>query len=507
MTAVMTRELGSSLSCPPRFCTPRRLDRPTHGDRAARVARQLGISLMPWQQHVLDLALEVDPKTGRLAYRTVVLTVPRQSGKTLLLLTLTTHRALGFGPGQQIAYTAQSRSEARLKWEDEWLPILNDSALSRQYRTRLTNGHEALLWKNRSKFSLIATTKKAGHGKSLDLGVVDEAFAQSDSRLEQALSPTMVTRPEPQLWVVSTAGTPESVWLRSKVDTFRELALAGDTESGVCGAEWSAPDDADPGDPATWWGCMPALGLTQPESAIAAEFTGMPPDDFARAYLNQWVAQGAESVIGRELWGDALDALSTVTNPVALAVDVNPDRSWAAIGSCGARPDGVGHLEVIDHRRDTGWVAGRVGELAARHRPVVVVVDPAGQAGQLVGEIERELAARRVRCEVKKVSAREHAAACGQLMESLKARGVRHIGQPELDAAVGGAQRRPLGDAWAWSRRSSQVDICPLVAVTLAAWGFEEFRPRRSGGVAVANTAPVAAGGPSIFRPEGRLRL
>jgi hypothetical protein len=35
---------------------------------------------------------------------------------------------------------------------------------------------------------------------------------------------------------------------------------------------------------------------------------------------------------------------------------------------------------------------------------------------------------------------------------------------------VKGAAKRPLGDAWAWSRKSSGVDISPLVAITLAVW-------------------------------------
>src|SRR5689334_10794972 len=91
----------SDLQCPPRWGTPRRPDRATLGPRAAEVATLLGTPLMPWQRHVLDVALEVDPETGRLAYQEVDLTVPRQSGKTLLLLCLMVHRALGFGSRQR----------------------------------------------------------------------------------------------------------------------------------------------------------------------------------------------------------------------------------------------------------------------------------------------------------------------------------------------------------------------------------------------------------------------
>jgi hypothetical protein len=48
---------------------------------------------------------------------------------------------------------------------------------------------------------------------------------------------------------------------------------------------------------------------------------------------------------------------------------------------------------------------------------------------------------------------------------------LRHLGQEELDAAVEGAAKRPMGDAWLWSRKNSTVDISPLVGCTLALWG------------------------------------
>ena len=66
---------------------------------------------------------------------------------------------------------------------------------------------------------------------------------------------------------------------------------------------------------------------------------------------------------------------------------------------------------------------------------------------------------------------KEHAQACGSLYDALVGRKVRHLGTPELTAAVDGAKTRVLGEAWAWSRKSSAIDISPLVAVTLALWG------------------------------------
>lgn len=462
MTAVMTRASNSLPLCLPRWATPRTPSRQTYGGHVARIAEALGTPLMPWQRLVADVALEVDPATGRLAYREVRLTVPRQSGKTTLLLPVMVQRALGFGGRQQIVYTAQTRNEARIKWEDEHVPVLERSVLSRQFRVRKTNGNEAVLWKTGSIQSLIATTEKSGHGKTLDLGLIDEAFSQPDDRLEQAMKPAMITRPEPQMWVVSTAGRPEaSPYLWGKVEDGRQLVAAGVTK-GVAYFEWSAPEDASPSDPATWWGCMPALGHTVTEDAVAADYESMKEPEFRRAYLNQWHAPATSSVIPPEVWAAAVDADGVVLDPVAFAVDTSPDRSSTSIAMAGLRADGLEQVEVVDQRAGTGWVAERLLELVERWPTIGVAVDPAGPAGSFLGEMPG--------LPWQTTGARDMTQACGGLYDAVIAGRLRHRGDTRLNVAAEGASKRNLGDAWAWSRKNSAVDISPLVAVTLARW-------------------------------------
>ena len=65
----MTKTTGS-LACPPRFGTPRNPDRLTLGGEVAAVARRLGLTLMPWQQHVADvggLAVHIGSRVSSLA--------------------------------------------------------------------------------------------------------------------------------------------------------------------------------------------------------------------------------------------------------------------------------------------------------------------------------------------------------------------------------------------------------------------------------------------------------
>ena len=112
----------------PRFGTLRDVSRVTLGAEVGEVARRLGKPLMPWQQHVADVALELDPTTGELFYEEVVITVPRQSGKTTLLLALMVWRCLlmarRLGVPQTVTYLAQSGKMARRKLERSFIPVL-----------------------------------------------------------------------------------------------------------------------------------------------------------------------------------------------------------------------------------------------------------------------------------------------------------------------------------------------------------------------------------------------
>src|SRR5882757_3936768 len=96
-------------SPPPRFSTPRNPGHRTYGAAIAKVAAALGTPLMPWQRHVVDVACEIDPE-GLPVHRLVVVTVPRQSGKTTLWGPLALHRLLTVADAS-VWLTAQKRND------------------------------------------------------------------------------------------------------------------------------------------------------------------------------------------------------------------------------------------------------------------------------------------------------------------------------------------------------------------------------------------------------------
>lgn len=422
---------------------------------------------MPWQRHVVDVALEFDPVSGLLAYRDVTVTVPRQSGKTTLMMAVMVWRAL-HQPGARIVYTAQDGQAARKKWRDDQVPMLEASSLAGMYDVRWSNGDESIRWHNGSLHEVLSPTERCGHGRQIDHATVDEAFSFADHRLDQGFSPAMITRDEPQMWVISTAGHAESVYLKSKVERGRD-AVRDDLRSGLAYFEWSADTDDDPSDPATWWRCIPSLGHTIAVENIAAEQASKEPAEFERAYLNRWTAQAFASKIPARSWEACTGDTSPGVDDVTFAVDVSPDRSMGSIVVC----DGA-TFELADRRPGTEWIVSRCIELWDTYKPKAFVVDGAGPAASVLPDLE----AAGVRVET--TGPKAYAGACARFYDAVVNRRVRHTDQVDMTAAVAGAATRKLGDAWAWSRSSSAVDISPLVAATLALWGattLEEAAP------------------------------
>ncbi|MFD5425218.1 terminase large subunit domain-containing protein [Streptomyces sp. NPDC127084] len=480
------------LVCPPRWGTPRHPDRPSLGPKLWKVMERLGAPPMPWQKYVSDVALELDPDTGRFAHREVGLSVSRQQGKTELCLAAQVHRALAF-PGQNIVYAAQTRNDARKRWEDEFWEKISGSSLVRYARIRKSNGNEAILWPGkRSRMGITANTERAAHGPPLDLGFIDEAFAHEDDRLEQAFSPAMLTRPMAQLWWASAGGTTKSVWLNKKRETGRALiealweALAEDPNTRRPAAayfEWYAPEDMPRDDPATWYATLPALGHTVTEDVIRAELEKMAndPSGFDRAYLNRTrkPMPPSDPNVPKAKWPGMVDAESKPRGDLAFAVDVSQDRSSSSIGAAIKRPDGKVHLEVVDRRAGTDWVVPALVRLKKLWGPLLVAIGSSGApAGSLIDDLivagitVPEDKDRPHRGHLVVMRHNDMTEACGQLADAMNQGTAVHLDQSPLTAAVNGARTRRVGDAWVLDRTSSLVDVAPLVAVAEARWAL-----------------------------------
>lgn len=477
------------------------------GRMAVDLARHAGLLLDPWQCLLLERALGVEDD-GRWSAFEVGMILARQNGKSacfearvlagLFLLDeeLILYSAHEFKTSAEIFRRVLAliegtpdlrkrvRAVARSKGE-EGIELLPTRACPRGQRLRF-----------------VARSTNSGRGFSADCTIWDECQNLPDASVD-AMMPTLLARPNPQLWYGGSAPD-KDLSPCEQITRVRGRALAGETER-LAYFEWSAElcsemcapgceEHDDPGSPLTWAKTNPALGSGRVTTeGIAKLHASMSHRGFARELLsvgNYPVRTGGWEVISEPAWtataanlirdeaGNVVGADSAPLDPVAFAVDVTPDRSMACIAIAAAREDGAMHLEVVEHGPGTGWVVERVKALVERWSPCAVAVDAGGPAGSLVADFEA------AGIELTLPRARDAAAACGALYDAVVrppeapegwAPTVRHIPHPALSAALSGASKRPLGDAWAWDRRGVSVDISPLVAVTLARWAHSKF--------------------------------
>lgn len=288
------------MSAMPRWATER-TDRATFGPKVLEVAAALGYRPMPHQELILNVALEHDG-AGRLAYRDVVVSLPRQASKTTTAWWVLLWRMLA--SPCRAAFGAQSRNEAAEKLFLDVYPMLQRSRLSSSFTVTRQTGRESLRTVDGSSTcKVISSDESAGHGSTLSMALLDEAWA-IDSAGEAALRPAMSTKRNGQLWVCSTAGTPRSSYWRAKVESGREAVERGDT-SGMAYFEWSAPPGADLHDPEVLAGFHPAVGHSVDVETLLADIKLTEPAEARRAFGNNWSDEDDSSGWGwieRETW-------------------------------------------------------------------------------------------------------------------------------------------------------------------------------------------------------------
>lgn len=464
----------------------------TAGPEVGDLARLAGMVPDPEQQLILDATFAVDER-DRLAAFEVATVVGRQNMKTGAFKMI----ALGWlflTDERLVVWSAHEFRTAQEAFRDMEQLIGGCSYLSRRVKQiHRGNGDEAIELLGDRRLVFKTRTKGGGRGLSGDKVILDEAFALQPMHMG-ALLPTLSARPAPQVVYGSSAGLVESGVLRG----IRDRGRPGG-EPRLAYFEWCAPpakvacrDGAQCShaldakgcgcdNPEFWQVANPAIGRRITLDYVASERRALPPGEFARERMGWWDDPlGGDSPIPADRWAACADEESTVQDPVALAVDITPDRSTATIAIAGRRADGVAHAELVEHRPGTGWVVDRLVELATGWKPCALVIDPAGPAGSLEKKLlekgfsaDKKAPAGTTRLHL--MGTREYAQACGALADDIVNGQFRHIGQPELDTAVDGVRTRPLADAWAWSRGRSGSSISPLVAITLARHGHATY--------------------------------
>ncbi len=461
------------------------------GQEAIELAALAGLNLDPWQQHVLDLGLS-EREDGRWAAFEVAVNVPRQNGKGGIIEARQLAGLFLLGE-KLILHSAHEFKTSIVAFKRiEQLIMGCPDLRKRVLRVRRTTGEEAIELVTGQTLRFLARSGGSGRGFTGDCNILDEAMILGDDAMG-ALMPTMSAVPNPQIWYLGSAGIgAPSVQLGRLRSRAMAAVEVGEPDPSLAYFEWSVDphraecgpsctNHVDADDPAAWAVANPALGIRITAEHVRNERLSMGSGGIferERLGVGNYPSDGAETwqVIGEDAWRALADAKAKPTGPYAFSVDATPERDSASIVvACPWR--GGTHIEVIAHQPGMGWVVERAKQLQEKWKPRCWVVDGGGPAGSLIADLEESLGVT-----VVQPKAREIAQATGQFYDAVADQSISHLDPPPLAVALAGAQKRPLGEAWAWARRNVGVDISPLVAATLAKWGLSaevETQPNR----------------------------
>ena len=437
-----------------------------------KAASRMGISYDLWQKGLLYLMFG---KRSDGSYACgeggAVISICRQVGKT-------------FTVGSAIFILCAGRKDLKVLWtahrtrtSDETFQTMCGFArnkLMARYvdHIRRANGQQEIAFRNGSRIMFGAREQGFGRGfDAVDMEVFDEAQILTVKALNDMV-PAMNVSPNPLLVFMGTPpqpGDPSEQFASKRADGLKGV-------DGMLYVEFSADRDADPDDRAQWAKANPSYPKRTSGKAIERlrqSLGGV--DNFRREALGIWDETATHTAIDPDQWKQAAidgPVIPDSSDLVGYALDMSPDRSTLAIGGAVRHADGSAHVELraFESTKAKGsmWAVDYISE----HWPrtASVVIDGQSPAMALLPDLK----ARHVRVIV--TNAGDMGRACGRLLDMLRDHKLTHLPDSEqyaLAQAVANATTRNIGQsgAFGWNKTGSDIDISPLVAVTLALYG------------------------------------
>lgn len=415
----------------------------------------------------------------------VTLSIARQVAKTFLVTRIIFALCVLF-PGLKVLWTAHHTATLGNTFRS-LLGFTRRKSVAPYIRaTRRGSGKEAIEFTNGSVIFFGARSQGFGRGfDEVDVEVFDEAQILDAKALEDMVAATNQSR-HPHgalLFYMGTPPRPTDPGEEFEDRRRKALKLAakkqGVIESGEavyieCSAD---PNTGQKDGPSLdsieqLRKANPSYPHRTPLASVKRLRANLKSDDsWRREGLGIWDDDGArDQVISPAFVASCLDVESKIVGAPIFALDVSPAHSWSSIAVAGMNAEGLPHIEitsskgVVDHQPGTDWIVPRMVQLAARWPGMRVAIASGSAAESLVPAL---LAAD---IELIFIKGNDVIAACGLFFDLFTTKGLRHLGQQALIAALFVARKKESEDAWRWGRKKSSADITALYAATLALW-------------------------------------
>lgn len=465
------------LARPPRYATRRNPELRTRGGKIGVLAASMGRSLFPHQQYIADVATELNPPGSRLKFRyqTVVVSLPRQTGKTTLMRPVILERSLSSSRMESLM-TAQKGKDATARWNDLVTDLEESEVFKQHMRLLRSKGSEKCIFPNQSLIAPFTPDKEGLHGYSPPLVQIDEGWAFSAEQgadLMRAIRPAQITKTDRQLWIISAAGDVTSEWWNALVAAGREAVA--DPHSKMAYFEWSADPSLDPMDPATWQ-FHPGLDglITLDDLKEEAKPENNSHADFLRGFLNRSTDRQDNLVINLDDWDSKTVEYS---EPVELhachiAYEVALDNTASSVYASWI-DDGVKHVVLVSTDEGSHWVTEFIKNLnSSPARPLSISADDGGSTRVVTDAL------RRAGVNVKTLTGSDMSTAWTAFKTDIaNPHGViRHDPSTTIRRQIEIAAESKNGDTVGLSRSRSLGPTDALRAAVVAAWQADRAR-------------------------------
>ena len=247
------------------------------------------MKLLEWQKRdIIDPLFGWHDKSGRRRYRSAAILTPKKMGKSTLMSALAIWFLIGERePGAEVISAACDRQQAAIIAREAAAMVRASPELSQVLEvidSRNTILHRA----SNSRYTVISADSFRAEGINASAVLLDEAHAQRDTRLYDALRYAGASRRSPMVISISTAGydrSPNALWWQ--LWQYAEKVQADPAHDPTFfGKIYKADDDpATWFDEAQWFKANPSLGHTISLESFRADAVQARQNPAA---LNQW---------------------------------------------------------------------------------------------------------------------------------------------------------------------------------------------------------------------------
>jgi phage terminase large subunit-like protein len=427
----------------------------------------------PWQRWLLIHGLEV-LEDGRPRFRTLLVEVARQNGKTTLLVIL----ALWWQfvcEVEMVLGTSTKLDYAKESWHKSVRVAEAAPALTGQRGRRWTreaNGEQESWTTGHARYKIAPSNDEGGRSLTVHRLILDELRQHYDYSAWAASVNAGNAVTNFQVWGITNAGSDRSVVLNDLHDAGElfitwaleqgpgaDLAAApGDWRTGMF--SWSCTDDMDPLDPEHLAVANPQLGHRVDVETLlgAARIAAAAGGEALAKFRTEAMCIRVRSMnlaVDLSAWGRSVEpeSLEAYRGRLTACLDVSPDGGHASLVVAAVMPDGRVRVEAVASWDNLADVRAKLPGWLERVRPYTFGWFPATGAAALTAELgQRKIG--RAGWPPRGVRVAEINGETAPVVMSFAAlvaeRQIVHSGQELLTVHLGNAEKRARGSGGEW---------------------------------------------------------